>query len=110
MPRMWCRKPICVSSVAPEALAVASDLAAQGSDLAVPSPEQDAIAGAESSDLLSVLESLPPQLREVIVLRELRDLSYRDIAEIIGAPEGTVMSRLARARAELRRRWLKRER
>jgi RNA polymerase sigma-70 factor (ECF subfamily) len=42
----------------------------------------------------------------VIVLREINDLSYRDIAEVIGAPVGTVMSRLARARSILRTAWL----
>jgi len=40
------------------------------------------------------------------VLREVNDLSYRDIAKVIGAPVGTVMSRLARARALLRDAWL----
>jgi RNA polymerase sigma-70 factor, ECF subfamily len=42
----------------------------------------------------------------VIVLREINDLSYRDIAEVVGAPVGTVMSRLARARSILRTAWL----
>ena len=41
------------------------------------------------------------------MLREINDLSYRDIAEVVGAPVGTVMSRLARARAMLREAWLK---
>ena len=45
-----------------------------------------------------LLRSLPAQFREVLVLRELEDLSYRDIARIAGAPIGTVMSRLSRAR------------
>jgi RNA polymerase sigma-70 factor (ECF subfamily) len=44
------------------------------------------------------LESIPAEFREVIVLRELEDLSYRDIAQIAGIPLGTVMSRLSRAR------------
>jgi RNA polymerase sigma-70 factor (ECF subfamily) len=39
------------------------------------------------------------------VLREINDLSYREIADIVGAPVGTVMSRLARARAMLRTAW-----
>jgi RNA polymerase sigma factor (sigma-70 family) len=50
----------------------------------------------------AALRALPPLLREVVVLRELEDLSYADIAAIIGTPIGTVMSRLARARARLR--------
>jgi RNA polymerase sigma-70 factor (ECF subfamily) len=47
--------------------------------------------------------------RETLVLREVHDLSYRDIAEIVGAPVGTVMSRLARARAMLRAAWMEEE-
>ena len=48
------------------------------------------------------LEHLPPDLREVIVLRELEDCSYREMADILDVPIGTVMSRLARARQLLR--------
>jgi RNA polymerase sigma-70 factor (ECF subfamily) len=46
---------------------------------------------------------LAPIFREVIVLREIEAMSYREISELTGAPMGTVMSRLARARAELRK-------
>ena len=49
---------------------------------------------------------LPAEFREVIVLREINDLSYRDIAAVIEAPIGTVMSRLARGRKLLREAWL----
>ena len=48
--------------------------------------------------------ALPP-LRETIVLRELQELDYRQIAEVTGVPIGTVMSRLHRARAALRLAW-----
>lgn len=48
-----------------------------------------------------LIESLPEPFRAVLVLRELEDMSYREIAEITGAPVGTVMSRLARARSML---------
>lgn len=49
------------------------------------------------------LEALPPEFREVAVLRELEGLSYKGIAEVAGVPLGTVMSRLARARKELQK-------
>jgi RNA polymerase sigma-70 factor (ECF subfamily) len=52
-----------------------------------------------------LIEALPPQLREAVVLRELHELDYRQIAEVTGVPIGTVMSRLHRARSALRRGW-----
>ena len=52
-----------------------------------------------------LIEALPAPLREVIVLRELHELGYREIADITGVPIGTVMSRLHRARSVLRRAW-----
>jgi RNA polymerase sigma-70 factor, ECF subfamily len=52
-----------------------------------------------------LVEALPAPLREVIVLRELQELGYREIAEVTGVPIGTVMSRLHRARSALRRAW-----
>jgi RNA polymerase sigma-70 factor (ECF subfamily) len=53
-----------------------------------------------------LIGELPAEFREVIVLREINDLSYRDIATVIEAPIGTVMSRLARARGMLREAWM----
>jgi RNA polymerase sigma-70 factor (ECF subfamily) len=53
-----------------------------------------------------LIGELPAEFREVIVLREINDLSYRDIATVIEAPIGTVMSRLARARGMLRDAWI----
>ncbi len=50
----------------------------------------------------AAIEALAPPFREVIVLRELEEMSYEDIARIAGIPIGTVMSRLSRARAQLR--------
>jgi len=52
-----------------------------------------------------LIEALPAPLREVVVLRELHELGYREIAEVTGVPIGTVMSRLHRARSALRRAW-----
>jgi RNA polymerase sigma-70 factor (ECF subfamily) len=69
---------------------------------AEPSAEDLLISGAESSMVRRALAELPPAFREVIVLRELEGLSYQDIAGVTGIPAGTVMSRLSRARAQLK--------
>lgn len=66
-------------------------------------PEHAALRGAESKLLASAVAELPLAYREVLVLRELEDLSYKEIARIADIPIGTVMSRLARARALLQR-------
>ncbi len=60
-----------------------------------------AIQSSESARVRAAVDALPAELREVIVLRELNDLSYREISEVVGVPMGTVMSRLSRARARL---------
>jgi RNA polymerase sigma factor (sigma-70 family) len=69
-------------------------------------PEELASAAQQSEDLTSVLETIPAAYREVLLLREVEGLDYRQIAEVTGVRMGTVMSRLARARAALRSRWL----
>lgn len=102
-------RPKHVANMERDALTVAGDRTMQRGDIATTTPEQEALALTQRSELLCALEALPAPFREVIVLREFQDLSYREIAEITGVPEGTVMSRLSRARAELRRLWLKRE-
>jgi RNA polymerase sigma-70 factor, ECF subfamily len=53
--------------------------------------------------VLKELQALPPDYREILVLRELEDCSYREIADILCVPIGTVMSRLARARSLVRK-------
>jgi RNA polymerase sigma-70 factor (ECF subfamily) len=68
-----------------------------------PDPEAVLAHSEGMSQLERMLSSLPPDLRECVVLRELEDLSYRDIARITGVPIGTVMSRLYRAREKLMR-------
>ncbi len=68
---------------------------------AVPTPEQSLLAGQRESRIGVAVAALPVHFREVIVLRELENMSYRDIAEILDLPIGTVMSRLARGRALL---------
>jgi RNA polymerase sigma-70 factor (ECF subfamily) len=69
-------------------------------------PEQAMARGQQSKTMRRLIGELPPEFREVIVLREINDLAYRDIAIVIEAPIGTVMSRLARARAMLRAAWV----
>ena len=64
-----------------------------------PGPEM--IARAEIKQLEALIAGLPPEFRETLVLRDLQGLGYREIAEVIGSPVGTVMSRLARARQRL---------
>ena len=60
----------------------------------------------EERTLDRLLAALPEEHREVLVLREIEEMDYREIAAIINVPIGTVMSRLARARAALKARWL----
>jgi RNA polymerase sigma-70 factor (ECF subfamily) len=60
------------------------------------------VAGREASEILQAgLQKLSPELREAVILRDLQDMEYREIAEILHIPEGTVKSRLNRGRAEL---------
>jgi RNA polymerase sigma-70 factor (ECF subfamily) len=69
------------------------------------SPEIALIRTAEQRAVRAVLNKLPRSLREMLVLRELEGLSYRQIAETSALPIGTVMSRLARARAQFEIAW-----
>jgi RNA polymerase sigma factor (sigma-70 family) len=64
----------------------------------VETPEEIALFRADADEVQHALAKLPAQLREVIVLREMNQLNYRDIAEITNVPIGTVMSRLSRGR------------
>lgn len=71
----------------------------QDGEDAVPPGQEDRLS---ASLVAEALNRLPPQQREVIVLVGLEEMSYRDVAEIVGVPIGTVMSRLSRAREALR--------
>ena len=65
--------------------------------------DPDRIGASEEADLLeTAMSRLEPELRAVVLLKEQRGLSYQEIAEAVGIPEGTVGSRLNRARKELR--------
>jgi RNA polymerase sigma-70 factor (ECF subfamily) len=73
------------------------------------SPETTMLRQRDSETVHALVAALPEPFREAIVLRDIEDLSYREIAEVVGTPIGTVMSRLARARAMLREAWLRTE-
>jgi RNA polymerase sigma-70 factor, ECF subfamily len=72
-------------------------------------PETAALERDQARTLERLMASLPEEHREVLILREIDELDYRDIARILEIPIGTVMSRLARARAALRSRWVEDE-
>lgn len=78
----------------PDALAVEFDESEHSAAIADRDPEAKETLGR-------ALEHLAPEFREVIVLRELQGLSYKEIGDVVGVPVGTVMSRLSRARARL---------
>jgi len=62
------------------------------------------LAGREAGELLqAALQKLSPELREAVILRDLQEMEYREIARVLDVPEGTVKSRLNRGRAELAR-------
>jgi RNA polymerase sigma-70 factor (ECF subfamily) len=66
-------------------------------------PEESLERRETGGRLRQAIEGLPEPFREVVVLRFVQDFSYREVAEVLGCPAGTVMSRLARARALLRK-------
>jgi RNA polymerase sigma-70 factor (ECF subfamily) len=65
---------------------------------AAPTPEAELIAKADTEMVATAVAGLPGPFREIVILRDINGMSYREIAAIIGVPMGTVMSRLARAR------------
>ena len=69
------------------------------------SPEGLMLREQDNVTIRRLIAALPEPFREAIVLREINDLSYREIGEVSGVPVGTVMSRLARAREMLRWAW-----
>jgi len=89
-------------NLAPDELEAALPLWREPED----TPETETLRKSDVEIIRGLVAALPDVLRDAVVLRELDDLSYREIAAIVGAPIGTVMSRLARGRAMLRRAWL----
>jgi len=73
-------------------------------DAVIPrSPEQNVMALCDQQNVKSAIDALSLEFREVIILRELEGFSYREIGQVLDIPDGTVMSRLARARRRLRK-------
>ena len=70
-----------------------------------PDPEAQALRASEGRRLEAMIAALPEEFRSALILREMEDMSYREIAEATGAPIGTVMSRLTRARTLLKNQW-----
>ena len=85
-----------------DASATVIDLWGQRSE----TPEQALMTLDNAEIVRRLIECLPTQFREVIVLREMEDLSYQEIAHIMDVPIGTVMSRLARARSLFKAAWI----
>lgn len=93
------RGPISLAHVLTEDSASVHELAASDS-FGVPQddPETAALRQSDIAEVRTMIDRLPEPFRETLVLRELEELSYKQIAQVTGAPIGTVMSRLARAR------------
>jgi RNA polymerase sigma factor (sigma-70 family) len=83
----------------------AEPLLGGGSRQLATDPETLLIEARDRAQVNELVAKLPAEFREVIVLREIQDLSYREIADIVGIPIGTVMSRLSRARKLLHDSW-----
>ena len=66
-------------------------------------PEGAVVMRERGGILQAALEKLSPELRETVILRDLQEMEYREIAQVLNVPEGTVKSRLNRGRAELAR-------
>src|SRR5205814_10678932 len=66
-----------------------------------PTPEEEALRNDDVARVRDAIEAMPDPFREAVVLRDLEDLSYAEIAEVTGVPIGTVMSRLSRGRPML---------
>ena len=89
---------------APELLELDSDGIGGANDPAdsTQDPHADYVAGITREQVRAAIQKLTVEYREIIILREFEELSYQEIAGLLGCPPGTVMSRLARARLKLR--------
>lgn len=94
----------------PQLSLVMEDSDGEEQELDVPdqtaSPEEQVIASEEQAILNEALQSLEEQPRQILILRAVHELSYTEISQVLDIPEGTVKSRLARAREQLRKKIL----
>jgi RNA polymerase sigma factor (sigma-70 family) len=97
----WLRKNRPASIVLVEDLEFVEHQQADFAPLDADTPESALIAKATTQQLEAAILALPAPFREVLVLRDLQDLAYREIAAVTQVPVGTVMSRIARARRRL---------
>jgi RNA polymerase sigma-70 factor, ECF subfamily len=106
--RAWLMKIVrntcytCLRANRPMQDATEFDETLRAPDSQTPNPEQVALQNDSDSSVRQAVESLPSGFREVLILREIEGMSYKEIAEITGMPTGTVMSSLSRARGRLR--------
>jgi RNA polymerase sigma-70 factor (ECF subfamily) len=84
-----------------EASTTEFDETVHGESVAMGHPESELSKSEARETLSDALDHLPPEFREVIVLREIEELSYKEISQVVDVPVGTVMSRLSRARKRL---------
>ena len=70
--------------------------------MGLPSAEREALDAMPDAVVVEALDSLSPDFRQAVILADIEGFSYKEIAEIMGTPIGTVMSRLNRGRAQLR--------
>ena len=103
---------VCRAEFARRSNVVVMEPKTDGIDDAVPlwqeeqeSPEGGIVRRQNAETVRALLKALPEQFREVVVFRDIEELSYREIAQAVDAPIGTVMSRLARGRGMLRAAW-----
>ena len=98
----WLQKNRPSEMVAMDEPALEAQYEAQGLSSGEGNPEVVLLQGANRKLVNQALEELPVPFREIVVMREIEDLSYKEIAEIAGIPAGTVMSRLTRGRELLK--------
>jgi RNA polymerase sigma-70 factor (ECF subfamily) len=79
------------------------DETVHGDSRTLEDPGEEMLRGALREALDQAIDGLPVEFREVVILRDVQGLSYAEIAEVVGIPVGTVMSRLSRARQRLQR-------